>query len=130
MNREDIDRFEKLTGQLISVYEEISLLSKKSPGDALNSFKLNFINKLLLQSNDFLSKENRPFEDFEKFEDDSLPQNSDTVFILGQYIECFEKVRSDNVSLRNGSWFWVLEDPEAEGGKSYLRTNKPKRLRE
>ena len=29
MNKNDIDIFEKLSGQLISVYEEISLLSKK-----------------------------------------------------------------------------------------------------
>ena len=46
MNKNDIDIFEKLSGQLISVYEEISLLSKKNPNDAINKFKLKFLNKL------------------------------------------------------------------------------------
>ena len=43
MNKNDIDIFEKLSGQLISVYEEISLLSKKNPNDAINKFKLKFL---------------------------------------------------------------------------------------
>jgi len=55
MNKAEVDRFEKLSGQLISVYEELSLLSKKNPNDAVNKFKLKFINKLLDQSNEFLS---------------------------------------------------------------------------
>lgn len=29
MNKENVDVFEKISGQLISMYEEISLLSKK-----------------------------------------------------------------------------------------------------
>ena len=29
MNKSDVDIFEKLSGQLISVYDEVSLLSKK-----------------------------------------------------------------------------------------------------
>jgi hypothetical protein len=40
MNRSNVDIFEKLSGQLLSIYEEISLLSKKNPNDAVNEFKL------------------------------------------------------------------------------------------
>lgn len=54
MNRANVDTFEKISGQLLSIYEEISLLSKKSPNDAVNKFKLKFVNKLLSQSNDYL----------------------------------------------------------------------------
>ena len=46
MKKQEIDTFEKLSGQLIGIYEEISLLSKKSPNDAVNKFKLKFINKI------------------------------------------------------------------------------------
>lgn len=64
MNRSDVDVFEKLSGQLLSVYEEISLLSKKKPNDAVNKFKLKFINQMLLQSNNFLGVKYKPFDDF------------------------------------------------------------------
>ncbi|WP_244208603.1 hypothetical protein [Vreelandella andesensis] len=32
--------------------------------------------------------------------------------ILSQYLQCFEKLRSGNVVIRNGAWFWRVE-----GGK-------------
>jgi hypothetical protein len=64
MNKNDIDIFEKLSGQLISVYEEISLLSKKNPNDAINKFKLKFLNKLINDSNEFLSEKYKPFDEF------------------------------------------------------------------
>jgi hypothetical protein len=89
MNRSSVDVFEKVSGQLISIYEEISLLSKNSPNDAVNKFKLNFVNKLLAQSNEYLADKYRPFDDFEAFDEDDIPQNSDVVFILSQYLQCF-----------------------------------------
>jgi hypothetical protein len=91
MNKSDVDVFEKLSGQLISVYEEISLLSKKNPNDAVNKFKLRFLNKLLDDSNKFLTDEYKPYEEFNIFDEDDMPQNSDVVFILSQYLQCFEK---------------------------------------
>lgn len=60
MNRNDVDVFEKLSGQLISTYEELSVLSKKNPSDALNKFKLKFVNSLLVESNVFLTDRYRP----------------------------------------------------------------------
>ena len=48
MKRVDVDNFEKLDGQLQSTYDEISLLSKKKPNDAVNKFKLKFVNTLFL----------------------------------------------------------------------------------
>ncbi len=59
MNKNDIDIYEKLSGQSISVYEE----------------------------------------------DDDMPFNSDLVFIFSQYIQCFEKLRVDNVIQIHGYWY-------------------------
>ncbi|CAA6803107.1 MAG: Unknown protein [uncultured Sulfurovum sp.] len=124
MTKDNIDIFEKLSGQLISVYEEISLLSKKSPNDAVNKFKLKFINKLILESNKYLSSKYKPFDDFDSFEEDDIPKNGDVVFILSQYIQCFEKFRSDNVSQRHGYWYWDTDD------ELKIQTVKPKRLKD
>jgi hypothetical protein len=134
MNKNDVDVFEKLSGQLISVYEEISLLSKKSPNDAVNKFKLKFVNKLINDSNEFLSDKYRPFDDFEMFDEDDVPQNSDVVFILSQYLQCFEKLRADNVKIVLNSWFWYVEgdedDTTDENGMIKIRTVKPKKLKD
>ena len=134
MDRDDVDRFEKLSGQLLSIYEEISILSKKSPNDALNKFKLKFINDILAKCNDYMDTAYRPYEDFEEFDEDNIPQNSDVVFILSQYIQCFEKLRSDNVIMRHGNWCWRVigndsEEADTEGWV-YIRTVKPKNLKD
>lgn len=134
MNRTELDKFEKLVGQTQSVYDEISVLSKKSPNDAVNTFKLSFINKLLAAANILLGKSYRPFEEFTQFDEDNVPQNSDVVFILSQYLQCFEKVRADNVVMRMGSWHWTIEAKGEggadEAGRIYIRTVIPKRLRD
>ncbi len=134
MNQTELDNFEKLVGQIESVYDEISVLSKKAPNDAVNTFKLSFINKLLAAANGLLGKSYRPFEEFAEFDQDKVPQNSDVVFILSQYLQCFEKLRADNIVMRGGTWQWTIEAKREAGadesGRIYIRTVKPKRLRE
>ena len=134
MNREDLDGFEKLVGQVQSTYDEISVLSKKSPNDALSEFKLKFVNLLLQESNQLLGDRYRPFEDFREFDEDSLPFNSDVVFIMSQYLQCFEKFRADNVVLIRGTWNWRLNPGKGESpdqdGYVHVRTVTPKRLRD
>lgn len=134
MDRDSVDIFEKLSGQLISVYEEASLLSKKSPNDAVNKFKLKFVNKLISESNEYLSDKYKPFDDFNYFEEDDVPQNSDVVFILSQYLQCFEKLRADNVIIQHGAWFWRVKgdknEKTDEKGMVLIRTVKPKKLKD
>ncbi|MDH5547013.1 MAG: hypothetical protein OEZ43_15585 [Gammaproteobacteria bacterium] len=134
MDKKDVDKFEKLSGQLISVYDEIALLSKKNPNDAVNKFKLKFINKLVQDSNNFLTNKYRPFDDFDLFDEDDVPQTSDVVFILSQYLQCFEKLRSDNVVNSYGTWYWRVkgesDDDVDEDGMIEIRTVKPKKLKD
>ncbi len=130
MKREDVDTYEKLGGQLLGLHDELSLLSKKSPQDAVNTFKLKFINVLLEQANNFLGDSYRPFNDFKKFDLDDVPQNSDVVFILSQYTQCFEKLKADNVVFRNGRWYWQVPSQSGKTSDETIRTLPPKRLRE
>lgn len=134
MNTDDVDRFEKLFGQLTGVYDEISLLSKKTPTDAVNKFKLKFINQQIAECNAVLSEKYRPFGDFDQFAEDDVPQNSDVVFIVSQYLQCLEKRRADNVILRNGTWFWRVIGKKGESvdekGYAFVRTTRPKHLKD
>lgn len=134
MKRKDVDKFEKLSGQVQGIYEELSVLSKKFPNDAVNKFKLKFINQLLNDSNEFLGEKYRPFDDFLEFDSNDVPQNSDVVFMLSQYLQSFEKLRADSVLLRYDSWHWTIDADQGETGDEhglvYIRTACPKRFRE
>lgn len=123
MKVEEIDNFEKTQAQLDSLHAEISALTKKSSNDALNKFKLKFVNQILEEANTLLGKKYVPFAGFEKFDENDLPTNSDVTMILGQYLNCMEKLRSDNIESRHGYWYW-----KSDKGETNIRTLLPNKI--
>ncbi len=89
----------------------------------MNKFKLSFINDLLKQAPQFLGGNYIPFGHFSEFDEDDVPQNSDVVFMLAQYLQAFEKFRADNVYSEYGSWYWKVA-----GSDEKIETVMPKRL--
>lgn len=128
MNTTDINKFEKTQSQLEGLLSEITILGKKSPNDGVNKFKLKFINEILLSGNEILGKTYKPLDSFEQFDEDDLPSNSDVTFILSQYLNCLEKLRSDNIYQEQKydgnkyiyEWFWAVD-------KSKIKTAPPKK---
>lgn len=114
MKKDEIETFEKLHVQIKDMYAEISILSKKAPDGAMNKFKLKFINQLIETANQFLEEGYKPFDDFEKFDDNDMPYNSDVVIIISQYIKCLEKFKYDHIVRRSGSWYWNLPNVKVE----------------
>ena len=124
MNKEeDVWEFEKLEQQLHSFLAEISELSKKKPNDGLNKFKLKFINSTLDGLNKLIG-EHRPFAEFETFNVDDLPTNSDVVVILAQYATATYNFRRDHTAEENYKWHWILR-----GKRSDLTTERPEHFR-
>jgi len=121
----DIDKFEKVEAQLNALHKELGVLSKKKPDDSINPFKLKLVNSVLEKTNELLEKKYKPFSDFELFDLDSIPTNSDVVMILAQYLNCMEKLRSDNIKIYSGYWQWFVD-----GDKTGIRTTPPKKLTE
>lgn len=122
-NHEDVENLEKLIVQLTSLHSEISQLAKKSPNDGLNVFKLKLVNKVLKAGNAILTPRYIPFEDFECFEEDSLPTNSDVTMILAQYMEQAERFRSDHMVYHTHNWYYKID-----GEASNIRGNAPTRI--
>ena len=122
-SREDVEKLEKLLGQINGIYSEISALSKKSPNDGVNNFKLNLINKVLAFANDVLGPSYRPFDDFSQFDVDDLPTTSDVTVVISQYMEEAERYRSDNVVLDRG-WKYVID-----GHASNIEASPPARIK-
>lgn len=115
MNEKQIDTFERLQNQFKGLYTEMQLLSKKSPNDGINKFKLGVINPLLKTANTLLGNSRRPIAGFTLFSEESLPTNSDVVIVLSQYMQALEKLHSDNVMQTvNFDWVWLVDGDESE----------------
>lgn len=119
-SEQDIESLEKLIGQLKALHAEVSLLSKKSPSDAVNAFKLKLINKCLAFGNEVLGESYKPFDDFDAFDSDDVPSNSDVTMVIAQYLEEAERYRSDNVMMSSGWYYYKLG-----GEKSSIRSAPP-----
>lgn len=125
LSKTDVDMLEKLTGQLEAHHKEIGALAKRSPVDAVNPFKLKFINSTLAESNTFLGAENRPFSEFEVFETDDVPSNSDVTFMLASYLQAIEKFRADNIVRDGAGWYYRMDQQESK-----IRTSPPAKLKD
>jgi hypothetical protein len=124
LKRTQIDELEKLIGQLESIYKELAVLSKKSPNGAVNTFKLRFVNMTLKNCNAFLCKKYKPFDDFNQFDMDDVPSNSDLTFIIAQYMQAMEKFRSDNIYEDSYGWYYEIKDSDEE-----IRTAAPAKIK-
>jgi hypothetical protein len=126
MKQADVHIFEKLTAQLESLHSELTMLAKKSPNDAVNTFKLKFVNSTLVECNKFFGVKNRPFAEFETFSPEDMPSNSDVTFIISQYIECAEKFRADNIRRDRVHWWWRIEGENED--RPTIQTAPPKKI--
>ena len=109
MKQEDIEIFNKARAQLNVTIAEISELSKKKPNDAVNNFKLKYINKILEDANRLLGDTLKPFSDFTIFDEDDLPTNSDVSLILAQYKSSLHNFYLKNTDTSGGiQRYWII----------------------
>lgn len=66
---------------------EFRRLSEKKPNDAVNEFKLNIVNNVLAEANKELGES--PINGFTQFDTDTMPTNSDVLFVLALYQDQF-----------------------------------------
>lgn len=94
----------------------------------MNKFKLKFVNQILSDANKLLGEKYKPFSDFDLFDEAAIPTNSDAAMMLTQYLNCFEKLRSDNVKKQDNypnHWYWIVD-----GKLSNIRTVTPEIIKE
>ena len=129
MKRADVELFEKVTTQLANLHDEMSALARKSPNDAINTFKLAFVNSALAKCNKLLGQRYCPFPEFEQFSSDDMPSNSDVTFILSQYLACAETLRAANIYVWGGTWYWDIDGIDREHSTEGIRTSPPMKLK-
>jgi hypothetical protein len=106
-NEQEVTQFEKIQTQVKGLYNEIGILSKKNPNDAVNKFKLKFINQSIKEANGLLGNK-KPYSNFDVFDEDDAPSTSDVVMILEQYYSALEKIRCANIIRVGVRWYWVI----------------------
>ena len=121
--KEDVEKLEKVIGQLQGAHSEITILSKKAPSDSLNTFKLKLINKVIETANEVLGESYKPFVNFDKFDADDVPTTSDVTMVLSQYMEEAERYRSDNVTIHGVQWYYDID-----GGELRIRSGPPSKI--
>lgn len=85
--------FDMVSPMVQSAHKEMSELSKKKQDGVLNELKVRHINRLLKQIQDVLEED--PSTHFlEILDEETLPQNSDAVLILGQWIAAMQQFRT------------------------------------
>jgi hypothetical protein len=89
----DVNKFEMLEKLLASIYEEMKEFSKKKPDEPLNKFKVKNANRVLEQVKEIMKRE--PTNEFlDLLDEDSLPSNSDSILIIGQFNAAMAQFRS------------------------------------
>ena len=118
MQRKDVEKYSELYSKLSTMKGDIALLSAKKPNEPVNEFKLKVINKVLAQINELVG-DFKPEDDFEAFDLDVLPTNSDVLMMLNLYMNgmsrfkdtnSVEKSKIDDWGTQFTSKVWNIED--------------------
>ncbi|MGM9479444.1 hypothetical protein ACS5PU_23685 [Pedobacter sp. GSP4] len=92
-SQDDVDQYQMLYPMVVADLTEVKSLSSKKPDGSLNKLKVNMINKKLEKIRNILASE--PTVEFlDTLDSDSLPSNSDAVFIILQFKTAMEQFRT------------------------------------
>ena len=108
----DVSKYEMLEKLLASIYEEMKEFSKKKPDEPLNKFKVKNVNRVLEQIKEIMK--NEPTNEFlDLLDEDSLPSNSDSILIIGQFNASMKQFRSKYYGWTGFSTVWsTKENPQ------------------
>ena len=120
MKKEEIERYEELLSKLVSIKNDIAQQSSKKPSDQLNKFKIKYINDVLAKVNSLIGKD-KPYDDFDIFDEVALPTNSDALMIINLYLNGMHRFKIHNSSDQSIDidWahkerVWNIEDDEKD----------------
>jgi hypothetical protein len=88
-------RFDMLRPMIESAYREMGELSKKKQDGVVNELKIRHINRLLGPIKEIMAAD-ESVTYLELLDEQSLPQNSDAVFVLGQFIAAMDRFKRRN----------------------------------
>ncbi len=110
ITEKDVATYNMIFPMIKSMRDEIKVLSSKKQDGVLNNLKIKIINRLIDPARELLAKE-PTLEYLERLDEDLLPQNSDVVLILSQYIEALNQYQLKNqVNVGYGNYMWRTQE--------------------
>ena len=97
--------YEVTMPMLQAMYSEFKEFSKKKPEDAVSKAKIKVVNRLLAKCREVLESE-ISIDYLDLFDEDDVPQNSDVVLMLSQYVAAMEQFRSKYYRWTGMDWEW------------------------
>jgi len=90
---EQVTTYKRLVPMLEAAHREMSELSKKKQDGIVNALKIRNLNRLLTELSKLLERD--PSREFvELLDEDTLPQNSDVVLLLSQWLEALNQYKA------------------------------------
>ncbi|MDR7071035.1 hypothetical protein [Fictibacillus barbaricus] len=105
--KEQADNYDLLYPMLESALQEVREFSKKKQDGVLNPLKVKLLNRLLTEiKNDVLTFDSSN-DYLDLLDDETLPQNSDAVLILGQYEAAMKQFKAKYYGYNSGRGEWI-----------------------
>ena len=109
MKKDDVERYDELLSKLESIRNDVAALSSKKPSDQLNKFKIKYVNDVLTKVN-VLIGDDKPYADFEIFDEVDLPTNSDALMIINLYINGMKRFKLHNSTNKSVDLDWTHKE--------------------
>ena len=106
---EGIARYRYLLPMLESAIHEMRDFAKKKPDGIVSSTKIKILNRLLIDLKEIIKAEESASY-LEPLSEEELPQNSDAVLILGQYLSALESFERRNTKEINYRKTWITQE--------------------
>lgn len=113
-NDEEVDNLIILIIQIEELKNDFSEFTKRKSSDPVNKFKMNLVNSLLEQVNNVISEKHKPFEEFELFNIDEIPINSDVLLILNQYLSGIRNFAYENIIYSTFNYYWTIDGKQPQ----------------
>lgn len=104
------EKFDMLSPMLDAALNEMREFSKKKQDGVLNTFKVKIINRLLVEIKILLSCEKSTIY-LDTLDEDTLPQNSDAVLILGQFTAAMSQFKNKYYGWDGNEHKWFTKEP-------------------
>jgi len=111
--------WETLDPLLRAMHQEFRDLGKKKPDGGISPQKIKMVNRLLERCREVLASE-LAIEFLDLLDQDDVPQNSDVVLVLSQYVAAMAHFRQIyyGYSGYSGEEEWVTDEIEEDSGSS------------
>ena len=103
--KKEVEEFELLFPLLESLLFEVKALSQKKQDGVLNAMKVKMINKIFKRIKELLKNESTD-EFIELLDEESLPSNSDALFMIVQFKSAMELFKQKYYGESNFEYSW------------------------